>query len=131
MNVLIIENSKRSLQIMRRFLAKNLADVAVSEYQPEQAGLPPPTFEWGNYEVVFVSEDLGAAGTGLEWLKKYGDNRNFPAAVLISTSGEQRIVGDALKAGAQNVIVKRDLSPDTLSDAANSAIETKKESKRP
>ena len=33
MNVLIIENSKRSLQIMRRFLAKNLPDVSVNEYQ--------------------------------------------------------------------------------------------------
>jgi len=122
MNVLIIENSKRSLQIMRRFLAKNLPDVAVNEYQPEQAGMPPPGFDWGKYAVVFVSEDLGAAGTGIEWLQKYGQYNNFPASVLISSSGEQRIVGEALKAGAHTVIVKRDLSPDSLSEAATAAV---------
>lgn len=123
MNVLIIENSKRSLQIMRRFLAKNLPDVAVNEYQPEQAGLPPPGFDWSKYSVVFISEDLGAAGTGIEWLEKYGQYNGFPASVLISSSGEQRIVGEALKAGAHSVIIKRDLSPDTLSEAATGAIE--------
>ena len=73
--------------------------------------------------MVFISEDLGAAGTGIEWLQKYGQYNAFPASVLISSSGEQRIVGEALKAGAHSVIIKRDLSPDTLSEAATAAIE--------
>ncbi len=130
MNVLIIENSKRSLQIMRRFLAKNLPDVSVNEYQPEQAGMAPPSFDWGQYAVVFISEDLGAAGTGIEWLQKYGQYNSFPASVFISSSGEQRIVGEALKAGAHTVIVKRDLSPDTLSEAAVAAVEAFEEKRK-
>ena len=85
--------------------------------------MPPPGFDWSNYDVVFISEDLGAAGTGIEWLEKYGQYNGFPASVLISSSGEQRVVGQALQAGAHSVIVKRDLSPDTLSEAATAAIE--------
>jgi hypothetical protein len=36
MNVLVVDISKRSSQIMRKFLAKGIPDVGVTEYDPDQ-----------------------------------------------------------------------------------------------
>jgi DNA-binding response OmpR family regulator len=114
MNVLIIDASKRSAQIMRRFLAKGIEDVGVTEYDAEQNGEPPHAFDWSSYDVVIFGEDYGPAGTGLEWFEKFRSSANFPGAVLIVTKADPQITAKALKLGAYDVLVKRELSSEAL-----------------
>jgi hypothetical protein len=45
MNVLIVDQSKRSMQIVRRFLASVIPDVTVREYHTEQRGVRPHAFD--------------------------------------------------------------------------------------
>ena len=111
MNVLIIDNSKRSMQIMRRFLAKAIPDVAVTEYVPDQSGPPAHTFDWAEYDTLLLSQELGAAGTGLQWLDDYGSSANFPPTVIVAQKDDPQITSNALKLGAHAVITKRDLDP--------------------
>jgi serine/threonine protein kinase len=57
MNVLIIDTSKRSAQIMRKFLAKGIPDVGVTEYDPDQQGALPHGFNWSTYDVQYGATD--------------------------------------------------------------------------
>ena len=106
---------------MRRFLAKGIPDVGVSEYDPEQQGSMPHAFDWSSYDAVLLGEDYGTAGTGLQWLEDLSSSPNFPAAVLIIAKADPRITAKALKAGAHDVIVKREISPEGLCETVRAA----------
>ena len=121
MNVLIIDNSKRSMQIIRRFLAKGIPDVAVTEYDPDQHGQPAHTFDWAEYDTLLLSQELGAAGTGLQWLEDYGDSANFPPTVIVALKEDPQVTSNALKLGAHSVITKRDLTPQSLASLVHEA----------
>ena len=124
MNVLIVDRSKRSMQIMRRFLAAEIPDVAVSEYDTEQRGLPPHAFDWAEYDVLVLNQELGSAGTGIKWLEDYGPSPNFPPTVLITVKDDPQVTTASLQVGAQAVISKRDLTPDLIANAVKEARES-------
>jgi len=121
MNVLIVDQSKRSMQIVRRFLASVIPDVAVSEYDTEQRGVPPHTFNWAEYDVLVLNQELGVTGTGIKWLGHYGASPNFPTVIIITAKDDPQTTAEALKAGAHTVISKRDLTPDLISRAVRDA----------
>lgn len=127
MNILIIDTSKRSAQIMRRFLAKGIDDVGVTEYDPEQQGAVPSTFDWSSYGAVILGEDYGAAGTGLQWLEDLSFSANFPGAILIIAKADPQFTAKALKAGAYDVIVKRDLNSEGLCETVLAAAASERE----
>ena len=121
MNVIIIDNSKRSMQIMRRFPRQGNSDVAVTEYDPDQRGTPPHAFDWAEYDTLLLSQDLGAAGTGLQWLEDYGSSANFPPTIIVAQKDDPQLTSNALKLGAHSVITKRDLTPDNLAGLVQEA----------
>ncbi len=121
MNVLIVDNSKRSAQITRRFLAKGIEDVGVTEYDPDQQGAVPRAFDWGAYDVVIFGEDFGSAGTGLQWLEDLSSSANFPGAILIISKADPQVTTKALKAGAHDVIIKRDMNAQALCESVRAA----------
>ena len=122
MRVLIVDNSKRSMQIMRRFLAKVITDVEVTEYDAQQSGTPPDGFDWSAYDALLLSNELGVAGTGVQWLELFSDADNFPASVLVIPKHDAQITAMAMKHGAHGVVSKRDLTPDNLATAIQQAV---------
>ena len=122
MRVLIVDNSKRSMQIMRRFLAKIITDVEVTEYDTQQSGTPPAGFEWSTYDALLLSNELGVAGTGVQWLELFGQEEGFPATVLITPKHDAQITATAMKHGAHGVVGKRDLTPENLVTAVQQAV---------
>ena len=127
MNVLIVDNSKRSAQITRRFIAKGIEDVGVTEYDPDQHGAIPRAFDWGSYDVVIFGEDFGSAGTGLQWLVDLSSSANFPSAILIISKADPQITTKALKAGAHDVIIKRDMNAEALCETVRAAAASERE----
>jgi len=123
MNTLLIDESKRRMQIVRRFLAKAIPDVAVTEYDVDQRGLPPHAFDWSEYDVAIINQELGVGGTGVAWLEKYRGAANFPAVVLIANQLDAKLMQSALEAGAATVLPQRDLTPDLIGDAVKKAFE--------
>ena len=109
------------MQIIRRFLAKEIPEIEVTEYDPEQRGPPPHAFDWSEYEAVLMEQELGVMGSGLEWLGKYGSSPNFPAVILITMKNDPQLTADALKAGAYSVINKRDINPADLAKTVREA----------
>ena len=70
---------------------------------------------------MLLSQELGAAGTGLQWLDDYGSSANFPPTVIVAQKDDPQITSNALKLGAHAVITKRDLTPQTLSSVVHEA----------
>ena len=131
MNVLLIDESKRRMQIIRRFLAKAIPDIAVTEYDIDQNGLPPPSFDWLEYDVTIVNQELRAEGTGTALLEKYRLEPNFPPAILVANQLGPKLMVEALQAGASTILPQRDLTPDLLGDAVRKAIATPRPSGPP
>jgi eukaryotic-like serine/threonine-protein kinase len=124
MNVLLVDESKRRMQIMRRFLAKAMPDIAVTEYDVDQRGPPPHAFDWSEYDVALLNVELGTGGTGIEWLEKYRSAPNFPPAILVANQLDAKLMSSALQAGASTILPQRDLTPELLGDAVRTALST-------
>ena len=62
MKAIIIDDSREALATTRRVLAGVAPDVEVTEYDPEQRGAPPPSFNWALYDVLLIAHELGGMG---------------------------------------------------------------------
>lgn len=71
--------------------------------------------------MALFGDDFGSSGSGLEWLKKFSDNANFPATVLIIAKSDAQLTSKALKLGVHDVLIKRDLSAEGLCESVNAA----------
>lgn len=121
MNALIIDNSKRSMQIMRRFLAKAIPEVVVTEYAPARNGPLAHTFDWAEYDALLLSQELGSSSTGLQLLEAHGGSANFPPTVIVAQKDDPQVTSSALKLGAHCVITKLELTPQTLAMVVHEA----------
>lgn len=121
MNVLLIDESKRRMQILRRYLARAMPDVAVTEYDVDQRGEPPHAFDWSEYDVTVINQELGVTGPGVGWITRYRDAANFPPVVLVANHPDTRLMSTALQAGASTVLPLRDLTPEMLGEAVQNA----------
>jgi len=65
MKLLIVDDSMDLMARTRRAIAAVLPDIEVSEYDPEQKGLPPPNFDWSTYDVMILSARTTSLDPGL------------------------------------------------------------------
>ncbi len=130
MRVLIIDDSPRASQIMRRFLAKKLPEVEVTEYDPDQRGRPDRSFDWSLYDLLLLDQDLGAAGSGIDWLQELAGTRGFPSTIVLTDRPDPVVATGAVHAGAQGVVSKRELTPDSLAKMAREAVARQAGSRR-
>jgi hypothetical protein len=47
MKLIIVDDSKEYMTLLRRLLANVIPDIEVTEYDPEQQGRPGDDFDWG------------------------------------------------------------------------------------
>jgi len=121
MRVLIIDSSKARMQTVRRRLARELPDVEVSEFDPEQHGKPRPSFRWSLYDVALIGDDLDHAGTAFDWLREFGRLPGFPPAVIMLANPDVTLAAKAVRAGAHGVVSKHELSSERLAAVVSEA----------
>ncbi len=131
MRILIIDNSKRTLAILRRYLEDGVSQAVVTEFDPAERGKPDHAFEWSAYDVALIDQDLGGAGTGIEWLREFGRRPDFPASILIMTRPDPSLAAAAAKAGAHRAASKRELTAASLSDLVQDASGARHRTKNP
>jgi len=130
MKIIIVDDSKDFLALVRRMLAKVLPDVEVTEYDPEQQGKPGRGFDWSLYDVLFLDYQLGPGDSGLEWLAEFSSQPAFPPTVMMTATGDEYVAAEAIKRGAADFIKKDDVSPERLLDIVR-AIERAREVTEP
>ena len=122
LRLIIIDNSKAYMGVVRRMLAQTMPDVEVTEYDPEQRGKPGPEFDWSVYDVVLLDHQLGMGETGLDWLVEYRSEPRFPPAILMTAQSDEYLAARAIKLGASDYVNKRDVTVETIGRIVSSAV---------
>ena len=58
MKLIIVDDSKDYMSLLRRMLAGVMPDIEVTEYDPEQQGRPSRDFAWDIYDVLLIDYRL-------------------------------------------------------------------------
>lgn len=122
MKVIIVDDSREFMALVRRLLAREWPDVEVTEYDPEQQGDPAPEFDWSIYDVLLLDYQLGGATTGLDWLVRYRQRPGFPPAILMTAVSDEYVGARAIKAGAQDFVMKADIDQARLAQLVREAL---------
>jgi DNA-binding NarL/FixJ family response regulator/tRNA A-37 threonylcarbamoyl transferase component Bud32 len=122
MRILIVDDSKRRVQIMHKFLVKEVPEIEAAHYSPEQRGKPQQSFDWSRFDAMLLDDELGGGQSGLQWLEEFAQEPGYPPTVLITSQTDTHVTTKALGLGARGVINKRDLTPASLAEAVRKAV---------
>jgi tRNA A-37 threonylcarbamoyl transferase component Bud32/FixJ family two-component response regulator len=122
LRVILVDDSKEYMTLVRRMLARELPHVEVTEYDTEQQGEPSAHFDWSLYDVLFIDYDLGCQRTGLDWLRSYRDLPGFPPSVVMAAGGDEYVAARAIKLGATDFIKKSDITAARLAELVHDAL---------
>ena len=114
MRALLVDDSKEFMELLRRYLCRAFPDVEVTEYDLDQQGEPPSSFNWEVYDLLLLDYDLGGGRTGVDWLKTFGKRKGCPPTVFVTADESPYVVAEAMRYGARNYISKQDLRSNRL-----------------
>ncbi len=119
--VLVIDKSVKFRRVLSRFFSKYFPRTKVTEYDPG-LGCPGNTFPWHNYDLMILNFKLGTNGSGLDWLKICKTGDKFPATILITDRGHEKIAVGAFRYGAQDYLSKEGLTTSKLKNSVHRAM---------
>lgn len=127
MRVILIDDSKSFMTVLRRHLAAAFPDVEVTEHDPEQQGRPAAGFDWSLYDLALVDHDLGGHDLGLEWIAELSALSAFPPAVLMAEDPDPYLAVEAIKRGATDFVLKRDVGTERFARVLAAAVRTSRQ----
>jgi len=122
--ILIIDDSAFYRNLVNQLLVTMFPDARVTEYDPVALGNPGPGYNWGDHDILILDHQLGEE-TGLQWLQEFGGDKSFPVTIFLTGEGNESVAVKAMKLGVKDYISKKDLTPQRLREAIDSAIETR------
>ena len=112
---LIVDDSASLRTLLKKRLIQHWADAEIDTYDPSKSGIPAKNFIWEQYDLVFLDYDLGLDRyTGLNLLAQIKSTKHSPAVIMLTGQGNENIAADAIKAGADDYLIKYDVVTDTL-----------------
>jgi tRNA A-37 threonylcarbamoyl transferase component Bud32/CheY-like chemotaxis protein len=121
MKLIIVDDSKEYMMLIRRMLATVIPDIEVTEYDPDQQGRPTDEFDWGIYDVLLIDYQLGVRENGLEWIEHFRRAPGFPPVILMTSTGDEYVAASAIKLGASDFIKKTDINAERLAELVRAA----------
>lgn len=127
MRILIIDDSRDFISLLRLYLNKELQDAEIVDYDFLKNGKPNADFDWSAYDVLLLDYKLGEHEDGLVWLKEFSRDPMFPPTIVLTAEGDEYIAVKAIKLGAADYINKKDISPKRLAEMVTAALEVNAE----
>ena len=121
MKLIIVDDSKEYMTLIRRMLASVIPDIEVTEYDPEQQGRPGDEFDWRIYDVLLIDYQLGVHENGLDWIEQYRRVIGFPPVILMTSTGDEYVAAWAIKLGASDFIKKTDINAERIAEMVRAA----------
>jgi len=121
-------------RVMRHFIEKMHPEVRLSDYDPQALGLPNQEFQWSDYDLLLIDNELGDID-GVEWLKSASQEKNFPPFIVLSSTQEtdtpaaMEAVIKSIRMGAINYLFKKKIQLAQLNENVIKVLE--KAPKRP
>jgi len=119
--VLVIDRSARFRRVLSRFFSQNFPNASIKEYEPE-LGCPDNTFPWHKFDLLFLNSTLGSYGNGLDWLRICKTGVKFPATIITTDQGHEKIAVSAFRYGAHDYLNKNGLSISQLKKSVYRAM---------
>ncbi|MCS3902488.1 DNA-binding NarL/FixJ family response regulator [Methylohalomonas lacus] len=114
LKILLIDDSAEYRQLIVHRLAGEFPTAEVVEYDPAQ-GLPDDEFGWQAFNLVLLDYDLGLTEeNGLDWLRAFKAYSDMPPILMLTGEDSTRVAIDAMKLGADNYLLKKDVEGDAL-----------------
>lgn len=114
LKILLIDDSADYRRLFVHKLEREFPSAEVVEYDPMQ-GLPPEDFDWQQFNLILLDYDLGLKDeNGLDWLRAFKAYTHLPPVLMLTGEDNTRVAVDALKLGAYNYILKREIEGQTM-----------------
>lgn len=122
LTVLIVDDSAEDRELYRHYLSHE----ETYFYKILEAELGEKGLElWQQHQPDIILLDYQLPDLdGLEFLNELQAQQSFLPVIVLTEQGNEAIAVQTLKAGAQNYLVKGQISPESLLSAVNAAIET-------
>lgn len=126
LKILLIDDSADYRKLFATRLHEQFPDAEVDDYDPAE-GLPGTDFNWLNYNLILLDYDLGLGDeeTGLDWLRQlhgYGYPA-MPPILMLTGADSSRIAVEALKLGADNYLLKKEIEGGQMITRLMAALE--------
>jgi signal transduction histidine kinase len=119
--ILIIDDSEDDRDLYRRYLAKDtLADWVIVESQDGEEGVS--RFHADPSDLVLLDYSLPGR-SGIDLLNDFRGNKHYVPVVLVTGQGNEAIAIECMKNGAQDYLVKGDITPESLQRAVHNALD--------
>ena len=121
MNILIVDDSIEFRKVLQIYIAKQLPEANVTEYELEKYGIPDTSYDWGKFDLLLLDYNLGGDEDGFTWLSTFRETPNFPPVIILTADSSEYVAVKAIKLGATDFINKSDLNPVMLAEAIKKA----------
>lgn len=119
--VLVIDRSEKFRQVVSNFFSQNFPKTKVDLRDPVKE-CPDNTFAWQDYDLLLLNFVLGTDSNGMDLLKICKTGVNFPATILITDRGHEKLAIAAFRYGAHDYLSKEGLKVSGLKNSINRAI---------
>jgi eukaryotic-like serine/threonine-protein kinase len=123
MRILIVDDSRDFVALLRLYLKRELPDAEIIDYEYPTKGRPDPGYEWSQYDLLLLDYKLSETENGLDWLELFGKQPGFPPAIVLTAEGDEYVAARSIKLGAADYINKKDISPKRLADLISAVLE--------
>ncbi|MFT5426002.1 MAG: diguanylate cyclase (GGDEF)-like protein [Gammaproteobacteria bacterium] len=119
--ILVIDKSEKFRRVLVRFFSKRYPNAKVKGYDPNR-GCPDNTFPWHKFDLLILNFKVGEKGNGLDWLKICKTGDKFPATIITTDRGHEKIAVGAFRYGAQDYLSKEGLTTSKLNSSISRAM---------
>lgn len=120
-HILIIDGQAEHRRVMQQFIERVHPNVHLYEHDPQEKGMPGPNFDWQNYDLLLLDNELGTVD-GIQWLQQARQFKNFPPFIIISstkntqTPAAMEAVIRSIRMGAINYLFKKKIQLNQLNE---------------
>ena len=109
----VLNDSAGASARLGELLEQAWPDCRVKTWDPLVRGIPSGQFDWSEYDVVFLDNDLGI-GQGLVFLRDFKLSPQFPASVMLAEKGDEILAMNSIKSGIDYYLPIERLSKDAV-----------------
>lgn len=121
MNILIVDDSIEFRKVLQIYIAKQIPEAEIIEYDLDKYGIPDSSYNWGEHDLLLLDYNLGGEEDGFTWLTSFRETPNFPPVIILTADSSEYVAVKAIKLGAVDFINKSDLTPAILAEAVKKA----------
>ncbi len=124
---LLIDADAEFRSLLTHHLTTRWPDARVSEFDPVLSGRLPEDFSGAGNDLIMLGHPLGAE-SGLDWLPQFAAIAGFPPVIVLG-GGSARDIVLAIKSGAEDYIIRGQLTHQILIDIVTAALDAGKQSR--